>query len=174
MNQWVQLTGQSIDRSLIENWILLWSKKIAFHQWYWIIPKDHSLSIILTYVIPILPWKWNVFWSQLIVKVLSSSSSIPIFAPLKSNSNYWQKALVSVCCLVKCWKMCLQSQRLKLYSWVIVAFGVLISPTGSLVQLQLQQNRGGSKASDETLGTFCPSPSKFSAKMLRPQIYVCY
>lgn len=68
--------------------------------------------------------------------------------------------------------MCLQSQRLKLYSWVIVAFGVLISPTGSLVQLQLQQNRGASKdmASDETLGTFCPN----SAKMLKPQIYVCY
>ena len=51
--------------------------------------------------------------------------------------------------------MCLQSQRLKLYSWVIVAFGILISPTGSLVQLQLQQNWGGLKdmASDETLGT---------------------
>ena len=33
------------------------------------------------------PWKWKVFWSTVIVKVLSSSSSIPITAPCETKSK---------------------------------------------------------------------------------------
>ena len=39
------------------------------------------------------PWKWNVFWSTVIVNVLSSSSSIPMTAPWTREiycTKYWK------------------------------------------------------------------------------------
>lgn len=85
--------------------LLLWLKqdlRNSFVYYMWMITYEEHLrprSASQIYR----PWKWKVFWSLLIVNVLSSSSSIPIWALCWKEKRKIENSCINVTAIIVKW-----------------------------------------------------------------------